>query len=187
MTDGLKRACAALVIPVVETERLILRGFRSDDAPAIAALHGDTNVMRYIGGHTDDTLFGAYEAILKWTGHWSFHGCGKWAVEEKASGRCVGRVGYLDPPHEWPGLELGWTFSADVWGKGYATEAAIAARDWGFNVLGAERIISMIDLRNTASAAVAKRIGETPWKPFVFRGVDDMLWSMTRDEWKALA
>ena len=187
MTDGLKRACAALAIPVVETPRLILRGFTSADAPAIAKLHGDMNVMRYLGGEIDESLHSAYDAIMKWTGHWSLHGCGKWAVEEKASGRCIGRVGYLDMPYEWPGLELGWTLAPDVWGKGYATESAAAARDWGFDALGAERIISMIDLRNTASQAVAGRIGETPWQPYVFRGIDDMLWSMTREEWKRLA
>ncbi len=186
MTDGLHRGCAPLDIPVLETERLVLRGFRGEDAPAVAALHGDMNVMRYLGGTTDDSLSSAYDAILKWTGHWALHGCGKWAVEEKASGRCIGRVGYLDLPHDWPGLELGWTFAAESWGKGYATEAAAAARDWGFRVLGAARIISMIDLRNTASQAVARRIGETPWQPFVFRGVDNMLWSMTREAWRAL-
>jgi RimJ/RimL family protein N-acetyltransferase len=187
MTEGLHRGCAPLDIPVLETERLVLRALNGSDAPAIAALHGNMDVMRYLGGKTDDTLFAAYDAILKWTGHWALHGCGKWAVAEKVSGALVGRVGYLDTPYEWPGLELGWTFAPVAWGKGYATEASAAARDWGFRVLGAERIISMIDLRNTASQAVARRIGETPWQPFAFRGIDNMLWSMTRAEWQALA
>lgn len=183
MTDGLKRGCAPLEIPVLETERLILRGFRPEDTPALAEIHGDPETMRYLGGKHDDSLAEAYRSIMVYTGHWSLHGCGKWAVEEKATGRFVGRTGYLDTPYEWPGLELGWTFNRECWGKGYATESAIPARDWAFEVLGAERVISMINVKNLASQAVAKKVRETPWKPYTYRGEETVLWSITRDEW----
>lgn len=185
MTE-LKRACPPLDIPVLETERLILRGFRPEDTPDLAAIHGDPETMRYLGGKHDASLAEAYRSIMLYTGHWSLHGCGKWAVEEKASGKLVGRTGYLDTPYEWPGLELGWTFNRATWGKGYATESAIAARDWAFNVLGVDRVMSMINVENKASQAVARRVSETPWKPYDFRGQDSMLWSITRAEWSAL-
>lgn len=187
MTDGLIHTCAPLDIPVLETERLILRAFRADDASDLLAMHSDEAVMRYLGGKVEDSLREAYDYILRSMGHWSLHGFGKWAVEEKASGRAVGRVGYLDLPHDWPGLELGWTFARASWGRGYATEAALAARDWGFEALKAERVISMIHPDNEPSKAVAAKIGEAPWQPYVFLGTHRMLWSITRSEWDARA
>lgn len=172
-----------LEIPSLETERLILRPFDVADSQALAAIHGDEETMRFLGGQTDGTLLGAYDKILAYTGHWALHGYGRWAVTERATGRVIGRTGFLDAPYEWPGNELGWTLLRETWGKGYATEAATAARDFGFREIGMERVISMIHPDNTSSQAVARRLGETPWKPFTFRGADCMLWSITRAEW----
>jgi RimJ/RimL family protein N-acetyltransferase len=183
MTDPTPLGCAPLNIPVLETERLVMRAMQIGDAPDLALIHGDPEVVRFIGGKTDATLPGAYDKILFYLGHWALHGCGKWAVVEKASGRVVGRTGFLDSPYEWPGLELGWTFARDCWGKGYATESARAARDWGFERLGVERILSMIDPANSASQHVAQRIGETAWKPYRHREVEQTLWSITREAW----
>ena len=185
MTQTLKRIVTALNIPVLETPRLILRGYRLDDAVPLAAMHGDAETMRYLGGKTDDTLDGAYKAMLGHTGHWSMHGFGKWALEEKATGHFIGRVGFLDYPYDWPGLELGWTVSRDLWGKGYASEAGRAARDWGFRVLGAQHMLSMIHQDNTASMAVAAKIGETRAEPFTYLGFPNILWRITRQAWEA--
>lgn len=182
---SLMRTCPALDIPVLETERLTLRAFTAADAAPLTAIHGDERTMKYLGGQPDGSLLGAYDKILGYLGHWALNGFGRWAVEEKASGRMIGRVGFLDAPDEWPGNELGWTFLRESWGKGYATEAAIAARDFGFARLGMERVLSMIHPENTPSQAVAKRLGESPWKPFVFKGLECMLWSVTREEWAA--
>lgn len=183
----LKRTCAGLDIPAIETDRLLLRAFTADDIASLAAIHGDERTMLYLGGQTDGTLLGAHDKILAYLGHWALKGYGRWAVVEKASGRMIGRTGYLDAPDEWPGNELGWTFSRQSWGNGYATEAAIAARDFGFREIGMERVISMIDPKNTPSQSVAKRLGESPWKPFTFKGYENMLWSITREEWLSRA
>ncbi len=179
----LNRTCAPLDIPSIETERLLLRAFTAEDVAPLAAIHGDARTMVYLGGVTDDTLLGAYDKILAYLGHWALNGFGRWAVVEKSSGRMVGRTGFLDAPDDWPGCELGWTFARDQWGKGYATEAAIAARDFGFERLGMTRIFSMIHPDNTPSQGVARRLGESPWKPFTFKGVESVLWSITRDAW----
>lgn len=179
----LKRACPALDIPTLETERLVLRAFAAADVAPLAAIHGDAEVMKHLGGVADGTLLGAYDKILAYLGHWALNGFGRWAVVEKASGRMIGRVGFLDAPDEWPGAELGWTFLRAMWGKGYATEAAVAARDFGFARLGMARVFSMIAPANTPSQGVAQRLGETPWKPFTFKETDTMLWSITRAAW----
>ncbi|MCC6918487.1 MAG: GNAT family N-acetyltransferase [Alphaproteobacteria bacterium] len=174
----------AFAVPVIETPRLLMRGLEAADAPALARIHGDAEVMRFLGGRTDDTLPGAYDKILLYVGHWVLHGCGKWAVVEKSSGRLVGRTGFIDAPYEWPGLELGWTFGRESWGKGYATESALAARDWAFTQLGVTSILSMIAPANAASQRVAARIGETPWNPYLHRdGAEQMLWAITRETW----
>jgi len=183
MTGPTTRGCPPFDIPVLETERLLLRGMAPADAPALAVIHGDPEVVRFIGGQADPSLPGAYDKVLLYTGHWALYGCGKWAVVEKATGKLVGRTGFLDSPHEWPGVELGWTFGRASWGKGYATESALAARDWAFERLGIDRVLSMIDPANTSSQRVARRIGETVWKPFMHRGVEQTLWSITREEW----
>jgi RimJ/RimL family protein N-acetyltransferase len=187
MSQILNRIVAAPDIPVIETERLILRGYRPEDAAPLAVLQGDMQMMRFMGGETDDTLANAYQIILTHTGHWVLHGFGKWAVEEKATGRFIGRVGFLDFPHDWPGLELGWFIAPDLWGRGYAAEAGRAARDWGFRVLGSQHMLSMIHQDNAASMAVAAKIGETRAEAFTFHGAPNILWRITRDEWERLS
>ncbi len=177
------RTCPALDIPTLETERLVLRAFTAADAGPLAAIHGDERTMKYLGGVTDGTAHGAFNTILGYLGHWHLRGFGRWAVVEKTSGRMIGRTGFYENDHEWPGNELGWTFSRDVWGKGFATEAAMAARDFGFGKIGMTRVFSMINPDNTPSQGVAKRLGQSPWKPFVFRGHENMLWSIAREDW----
>ncbi len=179
----LNRTCKLLDIPTIETGRLLLRPFTGEDAPSLAAIHGDERTMLYLGGVTDGTAHGAFNTILGYLGHWHLKGFGRWAVVEKATGRMIGRTGFYENEHEWPGNELGWTFLRECWGKGYATEAALAARDFGFETIGMERVFSMIHPDNTPSQAVAKRLGESPWKPFTFKGSENMLWSITRAEW----
>lgn len=183
MTQIYSRGCPPLEIPTLETARLVLRPFRLGDEADLARIHGDDVVVRFIGGTPDATLTGAVDKILAYLGHWAARGCGKWAVTLKGEDRVIGRTGYGDFPHEWPGLELGWTFGREAWGKGYATEAARAAMRWGFETLRPERIMSMIHPENIASQAVAGRLGEAPWKAHDHEGVPHTLWAMTRAEW----
>lgn len=176
-----------MIIPTLTTERLILRAYREDDVPAIAALHGDPEVMRFLSptGEPEPSLADAWNHIAKHLGHWVLKGYGKWAVDERATGRFVGRVGLYDPPYDWVGLELGWTFMREAWGKGYATEAGAAALRWGFETLGANEIVSAIDPDNTASIAVAKRIGERYLRDGKLNGKPCLLYGMTKDDWRA--
>ena len=77
---------------------------------------------------------------------------------DKASGRWLGRAGPWQP-EGWPGTEVGWSFLRSAWGKGYAREAAIAAIDWSFDHLGWTEVIHSIAPANTASQALAARLG----------------------------
>ena len=81
-----------------------------------------------------------------------------WAVEEKISGDFIGAIGLWEP-EGWPELEVGYWLVESVHGKGYATEAAIKARDHAYNHLGAKTLVSYIDPDNEPSKAVAIRMG----------------------------
>jgi RimJ/RimL family protein N-acetyltransferase len=145
----------------LETERLKLRMWRESDLDDYAALTADPLVMRYLQpGKPPFTRADAWRSIAFFMGHWQMRGYGHWAVEEKTSGRMIGRIGFLNP-EGWPGFEIGWTLARDSWGKGYATEGGRRALDYAFKDLDQPHVISLIHPDNTPSIKVAKRLGET--------------------------
>jgi RimJ/RimL family protein N-acetyltransferase len=144
--------------PILETERLRLRMFRNDDFESYAEFCADPEVMRYLTG-SPMTRLEASRHMAMLVGHWALLGYGAWAVEEKSTGKFVGRVGFNDF-QGWPAFEIGWTLGRQHWGKGYASEAARVALDYAFNELGREHVISLIRPENLASIAVAEKLGE---------------------------
>ena len=145
-------------IPQLQTPRLVLRAFRSDDLDAYAAICADAEVMRYIGSGEPTDRTNAWRQMAAFNGHWSLLGCGMWAVELKAEARCIGRIGLYGPPH-WPGLELGWVLGRPHWGQGLAREGADAARRWAFEEVGCDRLISLIHPDNLRSQRLAAALG----------------------------
>lgn len=143
---------------ILETERLRLRWLREDDFDEYAKMCRDPEVMRFLGG-TLTTEIEVWRQMASIMGHWYFRGYGIWAVEEKSTGKMVGRIGCLYPIG-WPAFELGWTLSRESWGKGYATEGARRALAYAFNELDRDHVISLIVPDNVASIRVAERLGE---------------------------
>lgn len=142
----------------LETDRLLLRMWRESDLDAYAEICADPVVMRYLGGKTF-TRAEAWRSMAFFIGHWQLRGYGHWVVEEKATGRTIGRIGFLNP-EGWPGFEIGWTLGRDSWGKGYATEGAKRALQYAFTELDKSHVISLIHPDNKASMKVAQRLGE---------------------------
>src|SRR5438128_8065879 len=142
----------------LETERLILRFFRESDFPEYAALCADAEVMKFLTGNPMSEME-AWRHMASIMGHWYFRGYGVWAVEEKQSRRCVGRIGFMNPVG-WPGFELGWTLGRESWGKGYATEGARRALEYAFTEMNRDHVISCIAPDNVRSIKVAERLGE---------------------------
>ncbi|HEX6730000.1 MAG TPA: GNAT family N-acetyltransferase [Pyrinomonadaceae bacterium] len=145
--------------PVLETDRLTLRMWREEDFEPYSEMCADPEIMRYLGRGKTLNRFEAWRQMAFLVGHWDLLGYGHWAVEEKASGRFAGRVGFLNPVG-WPGFEIGWTLGRQFWGKGYATEAARRALQFAFDDLDRSHVISLIHPGNHASIRVAERLGE---------------------------
>lgn len=147
-----------LDIPVLESERLRLRGWVSSDADALRRIYADPITMRYIGDGSTMPPDRAWHALAHLLGHWALRGYGQWAVTDRASGELLGRVGLYNP-EGWPGTELGWLLDRSHWGKGLATEAAQLAASWAWETLEVEQLIHLIRPDNHASVRVAEKLG----------------------------
>lgn len=168
------------MIPILETERLRLRGFEQADAPAFARLNSNAEFLTYLGDGQPLNEADSWRVLAFLMGHWALRGFGMWLVEEKDSGDFVGRIG-LHYPHGWPAIELGWGIHPEHWGKGYAREAAIACGHWGFQNLELESLISVIDPRNQNSIKVAERIGEQYDRTEFVKDRDCLIYMVTRE------
>lgn len=167
-------AAPASEVPVLETARLRLRAHHPDDHGACAALWADPDVTRHIGGRPF-TAEETWRRMLASLGLWSMLGYGYWAVEEKASGRYVGDVGFADfrrdiDPSLLGMLEFGWVLSPAVHGRGYASEAVAAAMAWASAELPQMRAVCVIAPGNLASIRVAEKAGFREWRRTVYHG-----------------
>lgn len=145
-------------VPALETERLILRGYRQEDFAAYQRMVSDPDVVRYVGAGQPLNPEQAWQSMAYLMGHWWLKGFGLWAVEEKATGEVIGRVG-LYQPEGWPGMELGWMIARSHWRKGYAFEAAGAALAFQRNHYSDTPLISLIHSENKASIKLAQKLG----------------------------
>jgi RimJ/RimL family protein N-acetyltransferase len=142
----------------LETERLLLRQFLESDLDLYARMCADPEVMRHIGQGKTLTREESWRSIASALGHWVLRGYGLYAVEEKATGQFVGRIGLINP-EGWPGLEAGWLIGRQHWNLGYATEGARPVVKMAYDVLGATHLISLIRPDNEASIRVAEKLG----------------------------
>ena len=142
----------------IRTERLLLRRWRTSDRAPFAALNADPVVMAFFVSTLPPAESDAFVDRIE--EHFDEHGFGLWAVE--AAEGFVGFVGLWTVTPSMsavPTVEIGWRLAASAWGKGYATEAARAARDDGFDRIGLRELVSFTAAINVASRAVMERIG----------------------------
>jgi RimJ/RimL family protein N-acetyltransferase len=158
-------------IPVLTTAHLTLRGSRSDDLEASAAMWSDAAVTRFIGGKPS-TREETWARLLRYVGHWAILGFGYWVIEERASGRFVGEVGFADFKRDLkPSIEgtpeIGWALAP--WAQGWATEAVRAALAWGDRELPARRTVCLIAPENEPSIRLARKCGYTEFSRTTYK------------------
>lgn len=120
---------------------------------------GDADVMRF--GDGVQTKGWVYDWLRTCMDNYRTRGFGPYAVVEQGSGDVIGYCGlfYFPDVNGQPEIEIGYRLRRSAWGKGYATEAVRAVRDYAFKSLNIQRLIAIIDPANTASIRVARKIG----------------------------
>jgi [ribosomal protein S5]-alanine N-acetyltransferase len=145
---------------ILETERLLLRTFTPEDASLIYELNLDPEVTRYTGDPVKDLKHAAdilEQVILP---QYALYNHGRWAVHVKANMEFIGWCGLKTRP-ERQEIDLGYRFLKTAWGKGYATEAAFACIQYGFEKLNLQRIVGRAMPANIGSLKVLEKCGMT--------------------------
>jgi len=164
---------------ILETARLILREFIPEDAEALAQVLSDPETMRYYPAPIDRT--GVKEWIRRNRRRYQEDGVGLWAMVLKSTGEMIGDCGIILQQVDGESLyEIGYHLRRDLWGRGLATEAAVACREWGFANFPVDRLISLIRPENLPSCRVAERNSMTIWKEVRWRGLRHCVYSVER-------
>ena len=180
---------------MIETERLLLRNWREADKEPFYRHTGGAAVMRWLGGAKSrvDLDRAVDERFIRWQQERGFT---FWVVERKADGELLGLCGLKladDVGSPVAGeYEVAWRLREDSWGQGYAKEAAIAALDFAFGRLGAERVVAVTVAGNAASWGLMERLGMTRRPDLDYQGPEwaegrVITYLIERDEWRARA
>lgn len=147
---------------VIETARLVIRLPQDSDVEASYAIHTDPDVMRWLDGSSDRTIEEERERLARMRTLQDERGFSMWLVEDKDTAEVLGFAGLFPVEMKGPDVEVAYHFRKASWGMGYATEAARACLDYGFDVAGLARIVGLVDPENTASARVLEKCGMQP-------------------------
>jgi RimJ/RimL family protein N-acetyltransferase len=144
---------------IIETPRLILRHWRESDLEAMTAINQDPKVMEFLVPKSKEETQKFIQANIK---NLEKFGYCLYPVELKQTQELIGWVGlnYTDFPAAFtPAIEIGWRLGSQYWGNGYASEAALAVRDYAFNNLGIKELVSFTVPENKRSIKLMQRLG----------------------------
>lgn len=161
-------------IPMLETNRLILRGFQPGDLDAMTAMWALPDIVRYIGG-VPLTREQSWTRLLRHVGMWQVMGFGFWVITDKATGRLIGEAGFHEMrrmmvPAIEDTLEAGWGLLPEMHGQGLASEALVAMWAWAVETHPGMPITCIIDPQNTASLTLAARHGFEETTRAIYQG-----------------
>lgn len=178
--------------PVVETDRLLLRGWTASDREAFAALNADPVVM----GHFVRPMSHAEsdEFVDRIEAEFAERAYGLWAAERKDTAHFIGFIGLHLADFEadfTPAVEVGWRLAREHWGHGFATEGGRAALAYAFDMLDAPEVLSFTAVGNERSWRVMERLGMTPAGRFDHPRVPEghpvrphVLYRVTAQDWR---
>jgi RimJ/RimL family protein N-acetyltransferase len=163
------------MIPQILTDRLLLRAFTADDLDAYAPIVADPRVTRFLGEGRALSRAEAWRQMAMILGHWTMRGFGLWAVEERATGQLLGRIGCQEP-EGFPAFEIGYVLAATAWGRGFAREGAAAALQFARSALAKTEITSIIRPDNAGSIRVATSLGAVAAETVEFFGAPSVVY-----------
>ncbi len=171
--------------PVIETERLILRGQTEADLDAVCELWSNPAVFRFIGGQPRPREE-VWRRLLANAGSWALLGLGSWGIVRKSDGAYLGAAGLLEakramePPFAAGTVEAGWSLSPAAQGQGLAFEAMRAVADWSNAHLPQRRLVCMISPDNAPSLRLAERLGFIEYGRTTYAGSAVILFERAR-------
>ncbi len=146
---------------ILESQRLSLRQFSSDDAEFILELLNEPSFIHFIGDRKIRSLDGAKVYIKNGpVASYAQHGFGLYLVELKETGDFIGMCGLIKRD-TLDDVDIGYAFLPKFWSKGYAVESALAVKEYARKVVGLKRIVAITDPQNMASIRVLEKIGMT--------------------------
>jgi RimJ/RimL family protein N-acetyltransferase len=160
--------------PTLETPRLRLRGFRASDLEPQQATMADPQVYRFLGG-APASREETWRKILGSPGLWALLGYGYWVAERREDGAYLGQIGFADFKRDMaPSIEglpeMGWIMAREAQGRGYATEAVLAALAWADEALGGGEVVAIISHDNAASIRIAEKGGFIHREEALYKG-----------------
>lgn len=173
--------------PLLETERLILREIIPEDENAFFDMDSDPEVHRFLGNDPVKSKEQIKDVIVFIRKQYLENGIGRWAVIEKETNTFIGWCGlkyFTETINKHIHIyDLGYRFAQKHWGKGYATEAAKACIDYGFNKMDLKEIYAMTDSRNLNSNNVLKKLGFNFIEKFDYDGDESDWFKLSRVDW----
>lgn len=166
-----------------ETERLIMKAAEPDDAPAMYRMMSEPAVIRFVGPQQAYSVEEARKFIENYP-DFKTHGYGRWMCWLKSENKIIGFSGLKKLTDLGGEVDLGYRFFPEYWGKGYATESGIASLRFGFETLGLEHILAIVDPENKASVHVAEKLDFVADGTVTHFGVAGIRFVLTRDRWR---
>lgn len=172
----------------IETDRLLMRNITDSDLHGMFAMDSDPDVHAFLGNKPIGALEEAQKMIDSIKNQYIQNGIGRWAVVEKESGEFIGWSGFRliteTVNNRTQYYDLGYRFLRKYWGKGYASETAIASLNHGFTQLEFDEIVGIADVGHTASNVILKKIGLIKRNEFMYDGTLHNFYSLKKSEWK---
>lgn len=165
-------------MPTLHTSRLVLEPLARSDLDWFTAMRADPDVMKYIGANGPLTSEQSKEKLDRYLACWGERGLGMFGVRVRDESAPVGWGG-LQPLAETGEIEVGYAFAKPAWGRGFATETAMAAVRWGFEELELERIVAVAYAENTGSRRVMDKLGMRFERMRYLYGTDSVYYSVT--------
>lgn len=161
---------------ILETERLLLRDQRPEDADVLAKMFADEEVMRFIGDGKTYPRSVVEQSIAKWNDYGRKFGYTSWAVVRKEDNAFIGKCGFNRLPDD-SDIELAYMLDEPFWGKGYATEIASATLEHGIKKLGMKRVVALVYPQNSPSIRVIEKSGMKYEKQYEYKGIKMLMYA----------